>query len=83
MAQKIEFMMLKKRNNVLNYALRANDRYKARSIDFCDKKKSIVISFLIDISVAHLVYKILVKFCQLRSGQNWIQLDINLVDHSN
>lgn len=31
-------MMLKKRNNVFNYALRANDRYKARSSDFCDKK---------------------------------------------
>lgn len=37
----------------------------------------------IDIFVAHLVYKILVKFYPLRSGQNWIQLDINLVDHSN
>lgn len=32
--KKIEFMLLKKRNNVLNYALRANDRYKAQSIDF-------------------------------------------------
>lgn len=43
--EKIEFMMLKKRNNVLNYALRANDRYTARSIDFCDKKKIDIYQF--------------------------------------
>lgn len=74
-------MMLKKRNNVFNYALKANDRYKALSIDFfCDNK---IDNYQFpDRYICSTSGKILVKFYLLRSDQNWIQPN-NLHRHVN